>query len=149
MGEPKTFSLPMMAADIQQCIPHRYPFLFIDKVVDYKAGQSIKALKLASNSDPILQGHFPGNPVLPGVVIIEAMAQASAVLGKLTLAKETTTCLLMEVSQARFRRVVTSGDVLELNIQVAKQRGDFFWFSGEASVDGEVAAQAQFSAKLA
>ncbi|MGE0173501.1 MAG: 3-hydroxyacyl-ACP dehydratase FabZ [Oligoflexales bacterium] len=143
------FKLPMRVSEIERCIPHRYPFLLIDKIVEYEKGAFIKAVKTVSGADPILQGHFPGNPVLPGVIIVEAMAQASAVLGKLTKGDKCDTCLLMEINEARFKRVVTAGDVLDLTIKVVKQRADFFWFSGEAHVGNELAATAQFSAKLA
>jgi 3-hydroxyacyl-[acyl-carrier-protein] dehydratase len=143
------FTLPMGVPEIERCIPHRHPFLLIDKILEYEKSSFIKAIKTVSGKDPILQGHFPGNPVLPGVIIVEAMAQASAVLGKLSKGDDSNTCLLMEINQARFKRVVIPGDVLEMTIKVLKHRADFFWFSGEARVGNELAATAQFSAKLA
>lgn len=142
-----SFDLPMGIPEIERCIPHRFPFLLVDKVLAYEPGVSIKAIKNVSIGDPVLQGHFPGNPVMPGVYMVEAMAQASAVLGKLST-EASDTCLLMEIDETRFRRIVRPGDTLELKIDVLKQRGNFFWFKGEATVDGELAASANFSAKL-
>lgn len=142
-----SFECPMGVPEIERCIPHRFPFLLVDKVLSYEPGVSIRAIKNVSIGDPVLQGHFPGNPVMPGVYMVEAMAQASAVLGKLST-EASDTCLLMEINDTRFRRIVRPGDTLELKIDVLKQRGSFFWFKGEASVDGELAASANFSAKL-
>lgn len=142
------FDLPMSVADIEKCVPHRYPFLLVDRVVAYDKGEAITAYRNISMADPLLQGHFPGNPILPGVIMIEGLAQASAVLGKLTKGTECDTCLLMEISDTRFRKMVVPGDVLYYNVKVVKRRKDFFWFEGVATVDGEVAASAKFSAKL-
>lgn len=142
------FQLPMGIAEIQQCLPHRYPFLLVDRVLGYSKGESIVALRSISSSDPMLQGHFPGNPIVPGVILIEGLAQASAILGKLTKGVECSTCLLMEINETRFRRQVIPGDQLEYRITVEKMRKDFFWFLGEAFVGTELAARAKFSAKL-
>ena len=135
--------------EIQKHIPHRYPFLLIDRVHDYESYDFIRASKAVSACEPILQGHFPGNPVFPGVLMIEAMAQASAILGKVSKGEECDTCLLTEVTESRFRRMVVPGDVLDIDVKLLKSRKDFFWFSGEASVNGEMAAIAKFTAKLA
>lgn len=134
---------------IKEYIPHRYPFLLIDRVHDYKAYDFIKASKAVSALDPYLQGHFPGNPVVPGVLMVEAMAQASAILGKVSKGDDCHICLLTEVSESRFRRVVVPGDVLDLDVKLLRSRKDFFWFQGEATVNGEMAAIAKFTAKLA
>ncbi|SME99588.1 3-hydroxyacyl-ACP dehydratase FabZ [Pseudobacteriovorax antillogorgiicola] len=139
----------MDVIEIQRHLPHRYPFLLIDRVHDYKAYDFIKGCKAVSVCEPILQGHFPGNPVMPGVLMIEALAQASAILGKVSKGEACDTCLLTEVTESRFRRMVVPGDVLELDVKLLKSRKDFFWFSGEASVNGEMAAIAKFTAKLA
>ena len=139
----------MDVVEIQRNLPHRYPFLLIDRVHDYRANDFIRASRAVSNSDPILQGHFPGNPLMPGVLMVEAMAQASAILGKISKGDDCDTCLLTEVSESRFRRMVVPGDVLELDVKLVKNRKDFFWFHGEAKVNGEMAAMAKFTAKLA
>ena len=133
---------------IQDWLPHRYPFLLVDRVLDYRPGEFIRALKMVSGLDPYLQGHFPGNPVMPGVLIVEAMAQASGILGRLTFPERKNSCLLTEIGETRFRRQVIPGDALELHITVDKHRKDFFWFNGTAKVSGELAASCVFTAKL-
>lgn len=142
------FEVPMMISDIEKCIPHRYPFLLVDRVNEYKKGEFISASKNITGGEPILQGHFPGNPIVPGVIMIEGMAQASAILGKLTKESDTDTCLLMEINETRFRRKVVPGDVLTYEVKVVKRRKDFFWFEGVARVGDEIASTAKFSAKL-
>lgn len=136
-------------AQIQEYLPHRYPFLLVDKVLDYEVDSYIIGVKLISNMEPYLQGHFPGNPVVPGVIMVEALAQASAILGRLSKGEACDTCLLTEVSETRFRRLVQPGDALRLEVNLVRNRKDFFWFEGKASVDGEIAAEAKFTAKLA
>ncbi len=148
MSQSFDFKVPMNIQDIEKCIPHRYPFLLIDRVLEYAVGERIVAIKNVSMVDPILQGHFPGNPIVPGVLIVEAMAQASAVLGKLT-ETDCSSCLLTEVTEARFRRQVVPGDTLRMDVKVLRRRKPFFWFEGEATVDGEPAAFVKFSARLA
>src|SRR6478735_600081 len=133
---------------VQDWLPHRYPMLLVDRVLDYRENEYIRAIKVVSGLDPFLQGHFPGNPVMPGVLIVEAMAQASGILGRLTFPDRKNTCLLTEIGETRFRRQVIPGDVLELHIIVEKQRKDFFWFNGTAKVCGELAASCVFTAKL-
>jgi len=143
----KPLSLPFGIAEIQEYIPHRFPFLLIDRVTEFVAGERIVAIKNVSFTDPYLQGHFPGNPVMPGVLQIEALAQASAVYGRLT-EPNSSSCLLTEVSEARFRRMVIPGDTMVLNVRVEKRRKNFFWFQGEIHVDQTLAANIKFSAKL-
>ena len=141
-------TFPMDINAIQKCIPHRYPFLLIDRVTEAVPSKSLVAIRNVSNADPILQGHFPDNPVVPGVLVVEAMAQAAAVLGHLSKPEGLSTCLLTEVSSARFRRQIVPGDVMRFEIIVGKQRHPFFWFEGTCSVDAEVAAQVSFSALM-
>ena len=133
---------------VQKMLPHRYPFLLVDKVLDYRPHEYIRAIKMVSGLDPYLQGHFPDHPVMPGVLIVEAMAQASGILGRLSFPERCNSCLLTELGETRFRRQVVPGDCLELYISFEKQRKDFFWFQGVAKVDGEVAASASFTARL-
>lgn len=141
-------NLPMELRDIERCLPHRHPFLLVDRVLELTPGESLVAVKNCSVSDPILQGHFPGNPVLPGVLMIEALAQASAILGYYSKDDGYDQVLLTEVSSARFRKQVVPGDVLRLEIHLKKMRQPFFWFEGNASVDGELAATVSFSALM-
>ncbi len=133
---------------VRSMLPHRYPILLVDKVLDYRPNEYIRAIKLVSGLDPYLQGHFPEHPVMPGVLIVEAMAQASGILGRLSFPERDKSCLLTELGETRFRRQVVPGDCLELYIVFEKQRKDFFWFHGTAKVDGELAASASFTARL-
>lgn len=139
-----------MAIDINQIhemLPHRYPFLFIDRVVGWEPGQSIHARKLVSISDPILQGHFPGNPIVPGVVQVEAMAQAAALLAQLSGAFDPATqlCLFMGIQEAKFRAPVIPGDVLDIEV-TALRLGRIGKFEGAIKVDGAVRSSGKFTA---
>lgn len=142
------YQAPLTIQQIQQLIPHRSPFLLIDRVLDFTIGEKIVAIKNISMTDPYLEGHFPDNPVMPGVLIIEGLAQTSAVLGRLT-DPTSSSVLLTEISSARFRRQVTPGDTLTLEVTVVKHRKPFYWFAGVAKVGSEVAAEVSFSARLA
>lgn len=137
---------------IMQAIPHRPPLLLVDRVVEIIHGEFIHASKCVSALDPYFQGHFPDNPVFPGVYVIEGMAQATAILWVKTLEHRglpaAKACLLTGVQEAKFRRQVVPGDVLHYFAKLEKHRGQFFWFSGTAKVDGEVVAEVKFSAML-
>ena len=137
---------PMGIQEIQRCIPHRYPFLLIDRVLEAIPHEKIVSVRNVSFSDPILQGHFPGMPVYPGVMIVEAIAQAAAVLGHLSFEAGLSQCLLTEVQSARFRRQVVPGDVLTFDVRVAKRRTPFFWFDTTAAVGSEIVAEVKLSA---
>lgn len=139
---------PMDIQAIEKCIPHRYPFLLIDRVLEASPNERIVALKNVSMTDPVLQGHFPGNPVVPGVLIVEAMAQAAAVLGHLSYEQGLTTCYLTEVQSARFRKPVVPGDTMRFEVKVAKRRPPFFWFEAQALVDDEPVADVKLSAYI-
>jgi 3-hydroxyacyl-[acyl-carrier-protein] dehydratase len=141
-----------MALDItqiQKMLPHRYPFLFIDRVVSWVPEQSIHARKLVSISDPILQGHFPGNPIVPGVVQVEAMAQAAALLAQLSNMFDPATqlCLFMGIQEAKFRAPVVPGDVLDIEV-TAHRLGRIGKFSGEIKVEGAVRSSGKFTAVI-
>ncbi|NRA44249.1 MAG: 3-hydroxyacyl-ACP dehydratase FabZ [Oligoflexales bacterium] len=140
--------LPLEVNDIKHCLPHRHPFLLIDRVHELVPSEMVVATKNISISDPILQGHFPDNPVYPGVLIVESMAQASAVLGHFSLKKGYSSVLLTEITGARFRKQVIPGDTLTLKITVERTRVPFFWFKSEAFVDGDLVAKAQISAAM-
>ena len=138
---------PLHIEKIQELIPHRYPFLLVDRVTDYQPGVSIKGFKNVSMAEPHLQGHFPRMAVMPGVLQVEALAQLGAVFGRLE-EPLVEGCLLAEVSEARFRRMVVPGDQLILDVSLEKRRKNFFWFIAKASVEGQVACDVSFSAKL-
>ena len=139
-------SLPMDVQAIKECIPHRYPFLLIDKVLDIKPNESIVAVKNVSVSDPILQGHFPEFPVYPGVLMVEGMAQASAVLAQYSLEGGFSDILLTQIFDTRFRRKVVPGEQLHYHLLLEKKRGPFAWFQGTAEISSEAVASCRFSA---
>jgi 3-hydroxyacyl-[acyl-carrier-protein] dehydratase len=131
-------------------IPHRIPFLLIDRCEDFRPNQSIVGIKCVSVNEPFFQGHFPSYPVMPGVLIVEAMAQTSAVLMSKSLEIDPTgkAIFFMSVDNCRFRAPVRPGDVLRLNVEVQRARGDVFKFRGVATVDGKTAAEADFAAMV-
>lgn len=132
---------------IQRMLPHRYPFLFIDRVLAWEAEKTIHARKLVSASDPILQGHFPGYPIVPGVVQVEAMAQAAALLAQLSGAFDPATqlCLFMAINEAKFRAPVVPGDVLDIHVH-ALRIGRIGKFEGKVEVEGGLRSSATFTA---
>jgi 3-hydroxyacyl-[acyl-carrier-protein] dehydratase len=135
---------------IMQLIPHRYPFLMIDRMVDIVAAESATGIKNVTVNEPCFQGHFPGHPIMPGVLIIESMAQTSAALVVHTLGKkaEGRVVYFMSVDSARFRKPVTPGDVMRINVKKQASRGNVWKFQGEAVVDGAVVAEATYTAMI-
>ncbi len=135
---------------IMKLIPHRYPFLMIDRVVDIVPGQSATGIKNVSANEPYFQGHFPQQPIMPGVLVIEAMAQTSAVLVVETLKGSAVGKLVyfMSIQGARFRRPVVPGDRLLVHVSKLQRRGNVWKFNGEARVDGVLMADAKFSAMI-
>ncbi len=136
--------------EVMRRIPHRYPFLMIEAVGDIVHGESAVGIKNVSVNEPHFQGHFPDSPVMPGVLIVEAMAQTAAVLVMETLGHDAHGKIVyfMTIENARFRRPVRPGDRLEIHVKKQHHRGQVWKFSGEARVDGKVAAQASFSAMI-
>ncbi len=136
--------------EILKRIPHRYPFLLVDRAEDYRPHESIIGIKCVTANEPFFQGHFPGNPVMPGVLIVEAMAQSGAVLMSKSLNAdvEGKTIMFMSVDEARFRQPVRPGDVLRMHVEVIKHRGDIFKFKGRAMVGEKLVAQAEFAAMV-
>ncbi|MCR4376591.1 MAG: 3-hydroxyacyl-ACP dehydratase FabZ [Rhodospirillales bacterium] len=135
---------------IMEMIPHRYPFLMIDRVKDIKTGESAVGVKNVTATEPHFQGHFPGHPIMPGVLIIEAMAQTAAVLVVHTLgaASEGKLVYFMTVDNARFRKPVVPGDTLEIAVTKIRSRGNVFKFEGVAKVGETVMAEATFAAMI-
>ncbi|MCH9644871.1 MAG: 3-hydroxyacyl-ACP dehydratase FabZ [Gammaproteobacteria bacterium] len=133
--------------DIKNYLPHRYPFLLVDRVLSLEEDVAIKAIKNVSHNEPFFNGHFPAMPVMPGVLMIEALAQASGLLIFLDEKREynpKVLYFLAGINNARFKRTVQPGDQLELNVQLVKQRANYWRFEGQAVVDGEVACSAEF-----
>lgn len=137
---------------IQRILPHRYPFLLVDRVIDIDGTTSAVGLKNVSMNEPHFQGHFPGMPIMPGVTIIEAMAQTAAVMVGTTLnmADKEMKVYFMAIDKAKFRRKVIPGDVLRMNVTTlrGKPGGKVWRFGGVASVDGEMAAECEFTAMM-
>ena len=135
---------------IMQMIPHRYPFLMIDRAVDIVPGESCVGIKNVSINEPFFQGHFPQRPVMPGVLIIEAMAQTAAVLVVETLGPEAEGKLVyfMTIEEARFRKPVVPGDRVMIHCRKERNRGPVWKFSAQAKVDGTLCAEATYSAMI-
>ena len=153
MNDPAAVWADVGQADvalIQRIIPHRYPFLMIDRVRDIVLGEGAVGIKNVTFNEPHFQGHFPGAPIMPGVTIIEAMAQTAAVLVGLTLdlVDKEPLVYFMSVEGAKFRRKVVPADVLELHVTVLRSRGDVWKFEGIGRVDGQVTAEAAFTAMI-
>ena len=135
---------------IMQMIPHRYPMLMIDRVINVVPGQSATGIKNVTINEPFFVGHFPQRPVMPGVLIVEAMAQTSAVLVVHTMGAESEGKLVyfMTVDEARFRKPVVPGDQLHINIKKERSRGNVWKFSAEAKVGDTLCAEATYSAMI-
>ena len=135
---------------ILQMIPHRYPMLMVDKVTEMYLDHSAVGIKNVSINEPFFQGHFPSEPVMPGVLIIEAMAQTAAVLVMSSLGQEADGKLVyfMSIDGVRFRRPVVPGDRLELHVEKIQSRANVWRFSGKGIVDGKVSAEATFAAMI-
>jgi 3-hydroxyacyl-[acyl-carrier-protein] dehydratase len=131
-------------------IPHRYPFLLVDRAEDYRPSESIVGIKCVTFNEDFFQGHFPGNPVMPGVLVVEALAQTGAVLmsKSLNVDVEGKAIMFMSIDEARFRQPVRPGDVLRMHVEVLRTRGDIFKFKGRAMVGEKLVAEAQFAAMV-
>jgi 3-hydroxyacyl-[acyl-carrier-protein] dehydratase len=138
-------TLPLEAADIMGILPHRYPFLLVDRVIELVPGERAVAIKQVTANEPQFTGHFPGRPIMPGVLMVEALAQAAGV-AVLTLDEYRGKLgLFAGIDECRFRRMVVPGDTLRLEVTIEKLRGMFGRARGVATVDGDVAVEATLS----
>ncbi|WP_297573613.1 3-hydroxyacyl-ACP dehydratase FabZ [uncultured Campylobacter sp.] len=137
--------------EIMQILPHRYPFLLIDRVLELNPGKNIVAYKNVSISEQVFQGHFPGHPIYPGVMIIEGMAQAGGVLAFKSMDEselKDKVVYFMSIDKAKFRKPVRPGDRLEYHIEAIKHRGRIWVLDGKACIDGAVVAEAVLQAMI-
>lgn len=135
---------------IMKMIPHRYPILLVDRVLEIEAGESALALKNVTMNEPHFMGHFPGHPVMPGVLIVEAMAQTAAIVcvESLGAKAEGKVVYFMTIDNARFRRPVVPGDSLYIHVEKIQSRANVWKFKGVAKVDDKICAEATFSAMI-
>jgi len=146
----ETTNLPIDINRIMQMIPHRYPILLVDRVLELTPGESAVSLKNVTMNEPHFNGHFPGFPVMPGVLIVEAMAQTAAIVVVETLGAEAEgkVVFFMTIDNAKFRKPVTPGDSMHIHVEKVKARGPMWKFSGKAMVGDTVCAEATFSAMI-
>ena len=135
---------------IQRILPHRYPFLLIDRVEDIDGVKTARGIKNVTSNEPHFQGHFPGTPIMPGVTIIEALAQTAAVMVVTTqkLADENMLIYFLAIDKCKFRRKVVPGDVLNLHVETLRGGSKIWKFKGSGMVNGEMAAEAEFTAMM-
>jgi 3-hydroxyacyl-[acyl-carrier-protein] dehydratase len=136
----------MNVNEIRNYLPHRYPFLLVDRVLEFEKGKYLKAIKNVTINEPFFNGHFPNQPIMPGVLIIEALAQATGLLGFRTMGEEPQTdtlYLLVAVDKARFKQAVVPGDQLQMHVELVKRKGIMWVFNAEARVDGKLAVSAE------
>lgn len=135
---------------VMEMIPHRYPILLVDRILEFVPGERAVGLKNVTFNEPHFQGHFPGWPVMPGVLIVEAMAQTSACLVVQTMGAEAKGKIVyfMSIDEAKFRKPVTPGDSLHIHVQKIQNRRNVWKFNGKALVDGQICAEATFSAMI-
>jgi 3-hydroxyacyl-[acyl-carrier-protein] dehydratase len=142
---------PLDIRRVMAALPHRYPMLLVDRVESIIPDQSITAIKAVSMNEGFFQGHFPGRPIMPGVLIVEALAQAAGILAveSLGLADSGKLVYFMAIEGAKFRTPVEPGCLLQLDVQFVQKRSSVCKFAGRASVDGKLAAEANFTAMIA
>lgn len=133
--------------EIMNILPHRYPFLLVDRIIDIVPNEMAKGIKNVTINEPFFQGHFPGNPVMPGVLIVEAMAQVAGVLA-FKSGIEGTGVLFMSIEKVKFRKPITPGDQIIFEVNVVHRRGNVWKFTGIARVDEKIATEAEFTAMV-
>jgi 3-hydroxyacyl-[acyl-carrier-protein] dehydratase len=134
--------------EIMELLPHRYPFLLVDRIVEFEPGARIVGIKNVTISEPFFQGHFPGHPVMPGVLIIESIAQAGGILALKAMGGGKKIAYFAGIENGKFRRPVVPGDQLRLEVTVMAHKGPVWKMHGEATVDGVLAAKADVTATI-
>lgn len=137
--------------EIMNTLPHRYPFLLVDKIVEMESGKRIVGIKNVTINEPFFQGHFPGQPIMPGVLILEAMAQVAGVMALKTVPPDEVknkVIFFMTIDKAKFRKPVVPGDQIRFELDVLKVRSSIMNFKGQAIVDGAVVAEAEMMAMI-
>jgi 3-hydroxyacyl-[acyl-carrier-protein] dehydratase len=137
----------MNITEIMNKLPHRYPFLLVDRIIDIEPNISITGLKNVTINEPFFQGHFPGQPIMPGVLMVEAMAQVAGMLA-FSSGVDAHSVFFLSIEKAKFRKPVVPGDQLRLEIKVLQRRGNVWKFSGVAKVDDKVVSEADFTAMV-
>lgn len=142
--------MPMDTKEIMEYIPHRYPFLLVDRILELVPNKKVVGIKNVTMNEPFFQGHFPGAPIMPGVLIVEAMAQAGGVLAAVSANQEKKDTLMyfMGLDQVKFRKPVVPGDQLVLEVEVRQQRAKVMKLAGVAKVDGKVVTEAHLMATM-
>jgi 3-hydroxyacyl-[acyl-carrier-protein] dehydratase len=150
MSDAATDGIRIDYAEVMRRLPHRYPFLLVDRAEDFVSGVSITGIKNVTHNEPYFPGHFPIDPVMPGVLIVEAMAQTGALLMSKTMdvAVEGKVIMFMSMDGVRFRKPARPGDQLRMQVKVLRARGDAYKFRGETFIDGALAAEAEFMAMV-
>jgi len=150
MTGPKTDKIVLDTGALKKLLPHRAPFLFIERLTDIVPGESATGYKAVGYNEPFFAGHFPGHPVMPGVLIVEALAQTAGALVMYSMQLDTGNRVVyfMTIEKARFRKPVLPGDMLCMKAKALRRRGPVWRFSGEAYVDGVLCAEAEFSAMI-
>ena len=145
-----TKALSIEIPKILEILPHRFPFVLVDRVTDMSPGEWIRGHKMVSYNEPWCPGHFPGQPIMPGVLIIEALAQIGGILAYASDPFDSTTSLMyfLGIDKAKFRNTVTPGDRLDLEVRVLHHRSNVWKMSGEATVDGTLCAEGEFLASI-
>ena len=145
--------LPLYYEDIIKILPHRYPFLMVDRIIEMEPEKRVVGIKNVTANEPFFRGHFPVNPVMPGVLIIEAMAQVGGVLACLSVhgpmdKEKQTPVYFMSMDKVKFRKPVVPGDTVEFHVTKLKSRGTMCWYRSEAKVDGVIVAEGEVGAML-
>ncbi len=145
-------NLPLRYEDIVKILPHRYPFLLVDRIIELELHKRVKGIKNVTSNEPFFQGHFPGNPIMPGVLIIEAMAQVGGILARLSmpevLAKEGGAILFMAMDKVKFRRPVVPGDQIVFDCEALRTGSRVWKMAGKAFVDENLVAEAELLATI-